>query len=167
MRLTILDCVLGTYRPRIWNRCFGSLATITGKVQIAEDFMREAAKQHQRQAGVAQRRTIAKPIRSGLGELYSIALSDCEGARQAATARKLESLARRWDRQSKEILDYWRQTMNQAANLFQKALRRIHEQSLSLWSRREPDISEIGVIQPSGHLPDSPSREQDKSYKTD
>jgi DNA-binding PadR family transcriptional regulator len=85
------------------------LASVARRAATAKKLLLEAADYHHKRARAAEKRKISNPVRSGLGELCSIALSDCEAAQEAALAKELESLARRWDKKSEEIFDYWRQ----------------------------------------------------------
>jgi len=85
------------------------LATVAGRAATAKKFLMEAADYHRKRARAAGKRKISNPVRSGLGELYSIALTNCEAAQETALARELESLARRWDKKSEEIFHYWRE----------------------------------------------------------
>jgi len=85
------------------------LATIIGDTGTAKKLLVEATNAHRQRARSAKRRPAGTtPLRSRLGALYSTVLADCEAAEEAATAEKLESLRRRWDKVAEEVLQQWR-----------------------------------------------------------
>ena len=84
------------------------LATIKGKTSIAKKLLSDARDTHRQRARLAKKRaTSAVSFRSRLGGLYSTFLGHCELAQEAALADQLESLRRRWDTVSREILALW------------------------------------------------------------
>ncbi|MFZ0312726.1 MAG: hypothetical protein WAL85_08480 [Candidatus Korobacteraceae bacterium] len=84
------------------------LATVADNPGIARKLLLEARDAHRRRARLAKKRANnADPLRSRLGGLYSKALAQCEAQQEAAIADELESLRRRWDTVTKEIIQLW------------------------------------------------------------
>jgi hypothetical protein len=84
------------------------LATVADNPGIARELLLEARDAHRRRARLAKKRANGTdPLRSVLGGLYSKALAQCEAKQEAAVADELESLRRRWDSVTKEIIQLW------------------------------------------------------------
>ena len=84
------------------------LATVIGKNEVAKELFSGAVKEHRTRARLARSRAvIPESVESGLGSLYSTALTRCETEQEYAIADELESLKRNWDEESKKIFDLW------------------------------------------------------------